>query len=297
MSPMGDSARYFICTDLDRTLIPNGPQPESPGARAAFAALVAHPEVVLAYVSGRHRSLVANAIQSYALPLPDFVVADVGTTIYRVESRQDWQHLFDWEDAIARDWNHLSHAELKRLLSDVPALRLQEGRKQNRHKLSYYVPLQADRSALSALMQQRFDERGVNASLVWSTDEPAGVGLLDVLPASATKFHAVSALIDRLGMASDHTVFCGDSGNDIEVLVSPIPSVLVANAQPEVRAAAIELSRQRGNAAQLYCAEGGFGGMNGNYAAGILEGVAHYHPRLLSWMGLEGAQGDNHVSR
>ena len=33
--------RLLLCTDLDRTLIPNGPQPESPGARAHFATLAA----------------------------------------------------------------------------------------------------------------------------------------------------------------------------------------------------------------------------------------------------------------
>ena len=32
---------------------------------------------------------------------------------------------------------------------------------------------------------------------------------------------------------------------------------------------------------------GNFYGMNGNYSAGILEGIAHYHPDLVSWMGLE----------
>ncbi|MCI5126782.1 MAG: haloacid dehalogenase, partial [Candidatus Electrothrix sp. AR5] len=31
--------KLLVCTDLDRTLLPNGPQPESPGARPAFAAL------------------------------------------------------------------------------------------------------------------------------------------------------------------------------------------------------------------------------------------------------------------
>jgi sucrose-6F-phosphate phosphohydrolase len=294
---MSESKRYLICTDLDRTLIPNGPQPESPGARAAFAALVAHPKIVLAYVSGRHRTLVANAIASYALPQPDFVVGDVGTTIYRVENQQDWQHLVDWEDKIAEDWNKLTHAELKRLLADIPALRLQGGGKQNRHKLSYYVPLQADRSAISALIRQRLEERGVKASLVWSTDEPAGIGLLDVLPAGATKFHAVSALMERLRIPLDQTVFCGDSGNDIEVLVSPVPAVLVANAQPEVRAAAQELARQNGNEASLYCAGGGFGGMNGNYSAGILEGIAHFHPALVGWMGVDIASGGNNASR
>ena len=34
----------------------------------------------------------------------------------------------------------------------------------------------------------------------------------------------------------------------------------------------------------LYLAHGGFLGMNGNYSAGILEGVAHYHPDTRLWM-------------
>ena len=41
--------RLLLCTDLDRTLIPNGAQPESPGARQRFAALVAHDDILLAY--------------------------------------------------------------------------------------------------------------------------------------------------------------------------------------------------------------------------------------------------------
>jgi hydroxymethylpyrimidine pyrophosphatase-like HAD family hydrolase len=64
----------LVCTDLDRTLLPNGPQAESPGARERFARLVAQPWVTLAYVSGRHRALVEQAICDYHLPLPDFVV-------------------------------------------------------------------------------------------------------------------------------------------------------------------------------------------------------------------------------
>ena len=78
----------LICTDLDRTLLPNGRQPESPGARDHFARLVAHPEVTLAYVSGRHRELVEDAIRDYRLPLPDWVIGDVGTTIYQVRCRR-----------------------------------------------------------------------------------------------------------------------------------------------------------------------------------------------------------------
>ena len=76
-------------------------------------------------------------------------------------------------------------------------------------------------------------------------------------------------------------VFCGDSGNDIEVLVSPIRAVLVANAQPQVREEAVRLAAAGGHSDRLYIANGGFLGMNGNYSAGILEGIEHFHPDYL----------------
>ena len=40
--------QLLLCTDLDRTVLPNGPQSESQGARTLFAALAARPEVTLA---------------------------------------------------------------------------------------------------------------------------------------------------------------------------------------------------------------------------------------------------------
>ena len=72
----------LICTDLDRTLLPNGKQPESPAARRRFAEFAAREEVRLAYVTGRHLALVEKAIANYVLPRPDFVIADVGTSLY-----------------------------------------------------------------------------------------------------------------------------------------------------------------------------------------------------------------------
>ena len=180
--------RLLICTDLDRTLIPNGPEPESAMARRYFSALVERPEVVLAYVSGRHRELVQQAIDEYSLPVPDFVIGDVGTTIYHVGQEQDWQRQREWEQKIAADWGEKSHANLKEMLDDIHDLRPQEDAKQNNFKLSYYAPLQVDRDAVSRLIEQRFEEAGVSASLIWSVDEPAATELLDILPASASKF-------------------------------------------------------------------------------------------------------------
>ncbi|MDH3221457.1 MAG: HAD-IIB family hydrolase [Gammaproteobacteria bacterium] len=277
--------RLLICTDLDRTLIPNGSEPESSGARGHFARLAGRTQVTLAYVSGRHRDLIEDAITRYDLPVPDFVLGDVGTTIYHVGPRHDWELQPDWEQEIARDWNGLSGADLEPVLRDLPDLRLQERSRQNIHKLSYYVPIQADRDRLAGQIKYRLDSLNVSARLVWSLDDANQVGLLDLLPARASKYHAIEALMREQRLSCNETVFCGDSGNDIEALASPVPAVLVANSQPEVQALAQRLAAESGNANRLYIAKGDFMGLNGNYSGGMLEGIAHFFPDTVEWMG------------
>lgn len=273
----------LVCTDLDRTLIPNGHQPESAGARERFARLVAHPRVTLAYVSGRDRVLLQEAIATYELPLPDFAIGDVGTTIYRV-SDADWAPWRDWDEEIAPDWAGRDRHYLADLLDDIDGLEPQEAAKQNTFKLSYYAPATLDADALVAGIRGRLETAGIRASVIWSVDEMRDVGLIDVLPESATKLHAIRFLQAHLDVPADRTVFAGDSGNDLPALTSGLPAVLVANAREEVRKAALNQARRRGTADHLYLARGGFLGMNGNYAAGILEGVAHFHPETRHWI-------------
>jgi len=273
----------LLCTDLDRTLLPNGPQAESPGARMMFSRLAARPEVTLVYVTGRSRKLVEKVIGLYQLPLPDFVITDVGTKLYHLEEGM-FQVQEDWAREIAGDWGDLTYTDLAAMFRDIHSLRMQETAKQNTHKLSYYVPLHVPRDALMAKMRERLEERGIRASLIWSVDEPAGIGLLDVLPARATKLHAIEFLARRLGFETRDIVYAGDSGNDLPVLASGIPSVLVANATLEVRNVAGEAARAAGWADRLYLARGGVLGMNGNYSAGIMEGVLHYVPEAVDWL-------------
>ena len=270
--------RLLLCTDLDRTLIGNGAQPESKGALALFRQLVARADVKLAYVSGRHRALIEEAMVQFDLPAPDFVIADVGSTLYQV-APSGWQQNQAWCTLIAPDWQGLASADLSRLLVDLPALRLQPQAQQNLHKLSYFVALAEDAPGLMRAVHARLDAAHIKAHLIWSVDEPAQVGLLDVLPASANKLHAIRFLMAEQGFHDDQTVFAGDSGNDLDVLLSSIPAVLVANADPQVKSLVAAA-----NPANLYLARGAYLGMNGNYSAGILEGVTHYHPPLDAWL-------------
>lgn len=276
---VGAVRRLLLITDLDRTLLPNGPQAESPCARPLFRALASLQDVELAFVSGRDRALVQQAIANYGLPRPAMVGADVGTSIFDLRG-SNWQPASRWQRELAGFWPTDTRERIVESLRALPQLRLQEHTKQGRFKLSYYVPLHMSRAALENAIVERLQSCAANALPVWSIDEPAGVGLLDIVPPSATKLHAVQFIREELDFDETDCVFAGDSGNDLQVLASAIPSVLVANATPAVRDEARDEAARNGNAEALYLARGGVLGMNGHYAAGIIEGVVHFRSDL-----------------
>lgn len=275
MSP----GRLLLCTDMDRTVIPNGHQPEHPAARPTFTAFCRRPEVCLVYVTGRHRQLVRQAIADYALPEPDYAITDVGSRIYRVVDGH-WRIMRRWEAEVAVDWRGRTHAELERALRPIGELTLQEKAKQNRFKLSYYLDLAEDRVPVMARIRHTLADLGVAASLIWSVDDLKQVGLLDVLPENATKLHGIKFLQKQLNYHHDEVLFAGDSGNDLPVLGSDVRSVLVANASAEVKQQAWQLAVAAGHADALYLAQEGDGPFGGNYAAGVLQGVDHFFPEL-----------------
>jgi hypothetical protein len=272
----------LLCSDLDGTLIPTGSAPESPAARPLFRRLAAHPEVCLAYVTGRDPGLVDEAIAQAGLPAPRFLLGDVGSSIYL--GGDGWRPLEDWWTAIAPDWAGLTCDKVLGLIDRIPGLRPQEPAKQARFKASFYADPEVDAASVLAEVRARLEVEGVRASLIWSRDVDTRDGLLDVLPPRADKHRAIVFLQRWLHAPPARTVFAGDSGNDLAVLVSDIPSVLVANAEESVRQAALAASREGGTLDRLFLARGGYRGMNGNFAAGVLEGVIHFAPESDPWL-------------
>ena len=269
---------FLLCTDLDRTLIPNGAVAESPGARAHFANLASQPYVTLAYVSGRNLAQIEEAIQTYQLPTPNFAITDVGSSIYQ-HKFNGWQSWRAWDVRIGLDWAGSSAAHISSLLADLGELRLQEPEKQAEHKLSFYTPLSASATKLQRVIGQRLAQHGVQANVIWSVDEETQLGLVDILPARAGKRQAVEFLMRARGFSREQTIFAGDSGNDLDLMLSDIPAVLVANAHPDVKAQSVTQSNNN-----LYIAQGDFLGMNGNYSAGILEGISHFRRDIGEWL-------------
>ena len=274
---MAGLQKILICSDLDRTLIPNGYQEESAHARPAFRQLAEHSQIYLAYVSGRDRQLILDAIEEFYLPLPDYAIGDVGTTFYRVTNGH-WQLSEDWSDEIGKDWKGLSWEALAEFFEDMGEIRLQEPEKQTRYKLSFYTDQNIDHQRLINDIRRILKQKRVDANIIWSVDETGTNGLLDILPPRANKLHAIQFLMQQELFSEDRTVFAGDSGNDLDVLTSGLQAILVKNAMAEVRKEAVNKMSHKDMLNRLYLPEGNFWGLNGNYAAGVMEGLVHFVP-------------------
>jgi sucrose-6-phosphatase len=288
--------QLLLCTDLDRTLIPNGDRQESENARRRFAEVACRPEITLVYVSGRDRNLVEKAIAEFAIPEPGWVIGDVGSSLYQLQpnhraggqsdhaGKPSWLFSRAWQEEISLDWPGFARKQIAETLKDFGELVPQEPERQGSYKLSYYLPIGFELEKLRSKITSKHEERGVHSCLIYSVDPQTQQGLLDVMPLRATKLHAVEFLMKQLGITAANTVFAGDSGNDMPILTSSVPSVLVANADPDIIEEARSCSIEKGTSEFLYLAKGNFLGMNGNYSAGILEGLAHYHPETKGWI-------------
>ncbi len=284
----------LLCSDLDGTLIPNGDAAESPKARKLFSQLAAREAIHLAYVSGRDEKLVKAAIEKYRLPLPRFVIGDVGTTLYRLHGRQ-WRLDENWQQEIGQDWHGSDHSDVVELLSELDGLdlRLQEEDKQNRYKVSYYTDYQFNIKDARGRIADILSKNGISTSIIWSRDEAVHCGLLDILPQRANKLQAIRFLMEEEKFPETTTAFAGDSGNDLDALTSGLQAILVKNSADDVQNTALKELEAKGLNGCLYIAQGDLHGLNGNYAAGVLEGLVHFFPETEKWL-LEAIQSISH---
>ncbi|KUJ72671.1 HAD family hydrolase [Thiomicrospira sp. WB1] len=272
----------LLACDMDQTVIPNGQVVEATGARERFQVFCDDARVQLVYVTGRDIGLVEAAIAQYHLPLPDFVITDVGAQMYAYDAKTGPRILADWHAHLAQSCPPEAFARIDQHLKAWTRLVPQEAARQKTFKHSYYVAADADMPPLVQEIKNHLAHLGLAVSVIWSFDHEKDVWLLDILAREANKLDALLFLCERQGIGQSERVFAGDSGNDLAVMESDIPSVLVANASESVRAEAARLAARTRRQAQLYLAESqcshALDHRCGYYADGVLQGVWHFVP-------------------
>jgi len=262
----------ILATDLDRTLLPNGEWECDKEAIGLFNQLTASQNVLVVYVTGRNLDLTEKAINEFGVRFPDVLCGDVGTSIRKYQNGE-WVFDDGWIAHVKRSSPRWSATEIRAAIAGIEGIREQESEHLNQFKQSYYVDHTNNQQILKKvdeLVKGKFDE-----VIIYSFDSQDGKGLLDFLPASATKQTALEYVAEEFGAAKEDVVFCGDSGNDIFPLTAGFCGVLVRNADDQL-VANVKKAMQANPGLKVYFAKGDFRGLSGYYTSGVIEGAYHY---------------------
>lgn len=243
--------QFLLVTDLDNTLV---------GDDRALAELnhrlTQHRQqygTKLVYATGRSPILYEQLAQEKSLLPPDALVASVGTEIYHQGQATPDP---DWEAKLASGWDRNQVIATAAHFADLV---MQPETEQRPYKVSYFLTENAATHVLPQLEQQ-LQAQQLAVQLIYS-----GGYDLDILPRPANKGLAMTFLRQQWGIAPEHTVACGDSGNDLALFtIGEERGIIVGNARSELLH-----WYQTNPSPRCYLAQG-------HCAAGILEGLHHF---------------------
>ncbi|WP_168566470.1 malto-oligosyltrehalose trehalohydrolase [Crateriforma spongiae] len=300
----------YLATDLDGTLIPlqvreavRGGLSVDEAERRLEASTEAlrrfhqaiqptpgQPRLRMAFLTGRHLESVGDAIGQFDLPLPEWILCDVGSSIYHRQAgdvagrspagdvvTDGFERLQAYDDELSRITGDIDADDLRRRLQAIDGIRLQEPEKQARFKLSFYAD-QHELEQRVAAIREFLDQQDLPFGIVHSVDPFNGDGLIDVMPRGVTKAHALHWWIQHFGIDSDQIAFAGDSGNDLAALISGIPAVVVGNADRSLASRVLRHHRESGWEGRLFLADD-------HSTAGVWQGCR--------WFGLVGRDGSD----
>ena len=262
----------IIACDLDRTLLPNGEEPDD-NSLERFYDYLKERDHTLIYATGRNLEMVQGAYQEFSLKVPDYLIASVGTMVYIKNGDQlvldpHWiKHVYDHHPTWDAD-------KIISALKNIDALTFQEDEVQNEFKVSLYAPVEKDEKVIQHNIARAL-ENHEGVEIIYSIDPHKNVGLIDVLPTTATKLTALEYVRISLGKEKNEVLYAGDSGNDILPLTYGYNSVLVKNASTEVKEEVRRITREQNHSERLYIAVGNKD-EHGNYASGVIEGMKHF---------------------
>ena len=231
----------LLATDLDGTFLAGAPEDRL----SLYQTIVAHPEIRLAYVTGRSLEAVLPLLADPTLPQPDFIIADVGASLYDGQTLQPLQPL---QGQIDLRWP--GESQVAQALADFPDLERQDVPQARR--CSYFcTPQRAADPALRAIADE------LDCDLLYSADL-----YLDFLPRGVNKGSSLQALADWLGLEHDQVLAAGDTLNDLSMLSATFKGVCVGASEPGL------LQATRHHSRTLHATRTGCGG--------ILEAFAHF---------------------
>lgn len=226
------SNKKILATDLDGTLIPLPGNENNSSDLITLTELIQEHRATLVFVTGRHLDSVTSAISEYGLPQPDWIICDVGTSIYRNCGGRA-AVVADYQACLRQRLNRSSFREFHRHFSGSAIVELQQAEKQGDFKMSFYADRQKLDEAI-AWLSGELQKLQIDGTIIASVDPFNGDGLLDVLPRGVSKAFALDWWAKHNQVDPRETVFAGDSGNDLAAMTAGYKTIVVGNAEPDL---------------------------------------------------------------
>ncbi|HAO11857.1 MAG TPA: alpha,alpha-trehalose-phosphate synthase [Planktothrix sp. UBA8407] len=202
-----------LATDLDGTFLGGSPQ-----ERQDFYNYlrVKRDRLLLIFVTGRSLELTLRLYEekNLIIPRPDYIIGDVGTTVYEGKTLKPVAKVQNW---IADIWGNSSEFA-GQILVDEPGLTLQTLSPQYRVSY-YYKPDQNQERIIQKIQAAGFE-------CIMSADK-----YLDILPKGVAKGSTLLKLIDWLNISPYQVITSGDSLNDLSLFETGLKSIAVGNSE------------------------------------------------------------------
>jgi sucrose-phosphate synthase len=242
----GRYRNHALFTDIDHTLL---------GDEHGLEEFVRYirgnrKRLIFGIATGRRLDSTLAVLKKHRIPLPDILITSLGTEIYYTP-----QLLADiaWTYHIDHLW---TPRVLRRIMGDLPGLRLQHKSEQSRFKLSYLYDSAAAPPLSEILTLLRQQELSVNPTLSFGQ-------FFDIVPARASKGQALRYFARQRNIPLERILTAGGSGADEDMLRGNTRGVVVANRHRE------ELSMLDESSNSIYFADR-------PHAWGLLEAIEHY---------------------
>ncbi len=257
-----------LATDLDGTLIPLNNHPEHHVSLRQLRQKFSENNFEFVFVTGRHLASVLRAIDQFHLPTPDWILCDVGSSIYRRDDSGSYQIHDAYADHLQCLLGVESMTKIRDQLRESAGMRFQEEEKQSRFKLSFYC-MKHQISRQVVLLNEVLLKHSIQCQIISSADPFNHDGLIDLLPANVSKAYALNWWAASQQIAPDSIVFAGDSGNDLAAMTAGFKTIVVGNASDEVKRAAIEAHQVAGHPNRIWIAEA-------QATSAVLAGCYHF---------------------
>jgi hydroxymethylpyrimidine pyrophosphatase-like HAD family hydrolase len=252
----------ILATDLDGTFLHG----EKSARDKLYKLVMEEKNITLVFVTGRGLESVSPLFRGQAIPVPDFIIADVGSTIVM---GKDMRPVEPVQSDIRSRWP--GSLEILDALKGVDDLQYQPVPQRGRCSFWIRNPQVIDE------VRERI--KPLDCDIIYSAGK-----FLDILPKGVNKGSTLQQLARLRQWKSEEILVAGDTLNDLSLFETGYKSVIPANAEPglleklgsfkqqiQTFTVALSFSNSPSNSVYFASAEG---------AAGVMEGLRHFelHP-------------------